>query len=191
MQDVATKKLELSADTTETSTSELSELAKIAEEFKPEAPEIQGVEVDSATLLANLEEKRAKGKFPIHHYTSAKLARLANFMKTKAKFSGIQEAYFLVSLNLQLANLLMADGHLKQHERNQDRVYELPAPIIEILVYFLNKHEGSSLSSASGFIEIAQPINNALANIQAADKKIQELRVELGIEKPKDLTAQV
>jgi len=188
MQDLATKELDTTAEAT---TSELSELAKIAEDFKPETAEVQGVEIDSATLLANLEEKRAKGKFPIHHYTSQKMAKLAQFMKTKAKFNGIQEAYFLVSLNLQLANILMADAPLKQHERNQERVYELPAPVIEILVYFLNKHEGSSLSSASGFLELAQPLNNALANVQATDKRIQELKVELGIEKPADQSAKV
>lgn len=172
----------------ETETTEISKLAQIAEQFnegtKAQPEEISEVEIDDATLLANLEERRAKGTFPIHHYTSQKLDRLSKFLKTKAKFKGIQEAYFIIALQLELAKLLGGDAALKQHERTQEKIYELPASLIEVIVYFLNKHEGSSLSSADDFLQIAMPINNALANVQAADSKIKELKVKIGIESP-------
>lgn len=144
-------------------------------------PEVQGVEIDDATLLANLEERLEKGKFPIQNYTHQKLDSLIKFFKGKVKFKGIKEAYAIVAVQMDLLNLLTADGLLKPDEKIKPREYQLSVAAIQTIVYFLNNHESSGLAQAEDLMQLGVPFNNALSGIQAVDAKITELKKKIGI----------
>lgn len=142
--------------------------------------------VDDATLLISLEEKLNTGKFVVRGLSPNSVRYLNNFVKDKAKYSGVQDAYYLLILGMDTQTLVNIDNSLQMKATEMDTVkeYEMRGFTIKAANYFLSKAEGTGLKAAQNHLSIAQPINNAVIDIQAVEKQIAELKKKLGIDPP-------
>lgn len=141
-------------------------------------------QIDDATLLVNLEQRLKDGKFVVRGLSPNSVRYLNNFIREKAQYKSPQDAYYLLILGMDIATIVNNDNAKNPSKKDLDVVqdYEMRAFTIKVANYFLSRIEGQGLKNAQPYFATAQPINNAILDIQVVEKQVEALRKKLGIE---------
>jgi hypothetical protein len=144
---------------------------------------VEAEPLTDAELLAKLEDELKTKKFQVLGLSPASVRWLNNFIRDKAKFTGVEDAYFLTILAMDVLTLVnndqAANPTSKKDILNTVKPYEMRALTIKLAHYFLSKNEGTGLDAAQKFLAVAQPINNALTTIQPIERQVKALQEKL------------
>tara|TARA_R110002074_G_scaffold67007_2_gene158021 strand:- start:11653 stop:12204 length:552 start_codon:yes stop_codon:yes gene_type:complete len=159
----------LNSDTSELVKEEVTNMTDEEKQMSSEA-EVSEAEVSDEDKLVQLKEFRKNGNVTLDvSYSSFKMIR--NTFKNKVAWTGPNQAYLLCVLNM---NMEQALSSMDSKSPDSQKV-AIRNDSVEAMSVFINDISGDNYHSAQNNLSMFLQIQQAIAQLQTADKQIESL----------------